>query len=145
MDVTSHAPYPAGPEGLIQFTQLVSMGIMDYSDHIEEAKSLLRYLGTESVWIPLAVDGFAFYYPLFRGLEDNPAMPWNYDPKLAAFKGLMEVGHTFGWPAAPSAAASEVAVNYVLVDMFGSYAAGAASLDEAIATAVEQIEDIYSS
>lgn len=143
MDVTSHAAYPAGPAGLIQFTQLVSLGIMNYTEDVEAAKGLLRYIGSNEVWIPLGVDGFAFYYPVFRGLEDNPAMPWNYDPSLSAFKGLMEVGHTFGWPATPSAAASEVAVNFILVDMFASAAAGVATVDEAIATAIEQIEEIY--
>lgn len=143
MAATNHAPYPAGPGGRVQLTQIVSIGIMDYVEDVDAAKDLLRYIGSQQVWLPLGVDGFAFYYPVFRGLEENPAMPWNYDTKLGAFKGLMETGHVFGWPGTPSAEASEVAVNFVLVDMFARVAADTATVDESIQQAIEQINDIY--
>ena len=65
--------------------------------------------------------------------------------QLAAFKGLAETGRTVGFPGKPSAAASEVTSSFVITDMFGSVCAGAASIDEAIATAVEQVEEIYNS
>lgn len=142
---TNHASYPAGPAGLVQFSQVHSLGILDYTEDVDVAKDLLRYLNSQEVWLPMGVDTFAFNYPLFRSLEDNPAMPWNFDSKLAAFKGLAETGHTMGYPGNPSGAASEVAVNFVITDMFGSVCAGAASIDEAIATAIEQIDEIYNS
>ncbi len=145
MATSNHAPYPEGPAGRVQLTQIVSLGIMNYSENIDAAKDLLRFIGSQQVWLPLGVDGFAFYYPVFRGLEDNPAMPWNYDPKLSAFKGLMETGHVFGWPGTPSAEASQVAVNFVIVDMFARVASGVASIDESISMALEQIDDIYNS
>ena len=143
MATSNHAPYPAGPAGRVQLTQIVNLGIMNYSDNIDKAKDLLRFIGSQQVWLPLGVDGFAFYYPVFRGLEDNPAMPWNYDPRLSAFKGLMDDGHVFGWPGTPTAAASEVAVNFVIVDMFARVAGGQTTADEAIVQALEQINDIY--
>ena len=145
MATSNHAPYPEGPLGRVQLTQIISLGIMNYSQNVDKAKDLLRFINSEQVWLPLGVDGFAFYYPVFRGLEDNPAMPWNFEPKLQAFKGLMDDGHVFGYPGTASAAASEVAVNFIINDMFGSVASGAATPDEAIATAVSQIEDIYNS
>lgn len=145
MATSNHAPYPEGPAGRVQLTQIVNIGIMNYSPNVDKAKELLRFIGSQQVWLPLGIDGYAFYYPVFRGLEDNPAMPWNFNPKLSAFKGLMETGHVFGWPGTPSAEASEVAVNFVIVDMFARVASGTASADEAIQQALEQINDIYES
>ncbi len=144
MATTSHAAYPAGPAGRVQYSQVHSMGILASSENIDSAKDYLRFLNSEDVWLPMGVQTTAFNYPLFANFEDNPAMPWNYDPKLAAFKGLAATGHTVGFPGQPSAAASEVTSSFVITDMFGSVCAGAASVDEAIATAVEQIEEIYS-
>ncbi|RMG88421.1 MAG: extracellular solute-binding protein [Chloroflexi bacterium] len=142
METTNHASYPAGPAGLVQLAQLVSLGIMNYAQDVDAAKNLIDFIMSEQVWLPLGLDGFAFYYPAFKGLEDNPAMPWNFDPKLSAFKGLPENAKTFGYPGKPSPVASEVAVNFIIIDMFSSVAAGVASTDEAIATAIEQINDL---
>jgi len=143
MATSNHAPYPAGPEGLVQFAQVHSLGILDYVEDKELASDLIRYIHSPEVWLPMGVDTFAFNYPLFRNYEDNPAMPWNFDEKLAAFKGLAETGHTMGWPGKPSAAASRVSGNFVITDMFGSVCAGEATIDEAIETAVTRVEEIY--
>ncbi|MEO1441084.1 MAG: extracellular solute-binding protein [Chloroflexota bacterium] len=141
---TNHALYPAGPAGRQQFGQVHSLGILNSSENVDAAKDMLSFINSDTVWQLLGADGFAFLYPLFRSLEDDPNMAWNAEPKLGAFKGLAEDVHTHGWPGSPSAAASQVASDFVLSDMFGSVAVGAASIDEAIETAVEQIEDIYS-
>jgi multiple sugar transport system substrate-binding protein len=143
IDTVNHAGYPSGPAGRILFVQIHTLGIMNFAKDIDAAKDLLRYINSEDVWLPLGVDSFAFNAPMFRNYEEHPAMPWNFDPKLAAFKGLAADGHTMGYPATPTAEASQVASNFVILDMFGSVNAGAASIDEAIATAVEQVEEIY--
>jgi len=143
METTNHAPYPEGPAGRLLLVQTHSMGILNYAENVDAAKDFLRYINSQEAWLPLGVDSFAFNSPMFRSLEDNPAMPWNFDPALSAFKGLGEDGRMFGYPGTPSAEASEVASNFVIMDMFGSVCAGAASIDEAIETAVSQIEDIY--
>lgn len=143
METTSHAPYPSGPAGRLNLVQTHSMGILNYAENVDAAKEYLRFLNSQEAWLPLGVDSFAFNSPMFRSLEDNPAMPWNFDPALAAFKGLGESGRMFGFPGTPSAAASEVASTFVITDMFGSVCAGAASIDEAIETAISQVEDIY--
>jgi len=144
IDSVNHALYPAGPAGRNQFGQVHSLGILSSSPNIDAAKDMLTFINSDTVWQLLGADGFAFLYPCFRSLEDDPNMAWNADEKLSAFKGLANDVHTHGWPGSPSAAASQVASDFVLSDMFGSVAVGAASIDEAIATAVEQIEDIYS-
>ncbi|MEO1164712.1 MAG: extracellular solute-binding protein, partial [Chloroflexota bacterium] len=143
VDSIGHAQYPAGPAGKNQFGQVHSFGILNSSPNIDATKEMLSFLNSDTVWQLLGADGFAFLYPMFQSLEDDPSMAWNADEKLGAFKGLASDLHTHGWPGSPSAAASQVASDFVLSDMFGSVAVGAASIDEAIETAIEQIEDIY--
>ena len=142
---TTHASYPSGPAGLVQFSQVHSLGVMNYTENVDAAKDLLRFINSPQVWGPMGLNTFAFNYPLFENYQDDPSMPWNFDPALGAFRGLPATGHTLGFPGKPSAAASEVASSFVITDMFGSVCAGAASIDEAIETAIEQIQDIYSS
>ncbi len=144
MASTNHASYPAGPAGLVQFSQVHSIGVLNYAANPDAAKDLLRYINSPQVWQSMGLNTFAFNYPLFHNYEDDPSMPWNFDPALGAFRGLPETGHTMGYPGNPSAAASEVASSFVITDMFGSVCAGVASIDEAIGTAIEQIQDIYS-
>lgn len=141
-DVTNHAAYPLGPAGREQILQIHSLGILNSSQNVDKAKELLRFINSERVWLSTGPTAAAFNYPLFHNVENDPAMPWNFDPKLAAFKGLVENGHTFGFPGKASAVTSEIANNFIITDLFAKVAAGAASIDEAIEAAVEAIEDI---
>lgn len=143
VDAVQHAPYPAGPAGLVQFLELNTIEILNFSENIDAAKQLLYYLNTPDVWLPLGPDGFAFIVPLLQNYEDHPAMPWNTDPKLAAFKGLAATGEALGYPGAPSSEASEVAVNWVINDMFARVCAGDASVDEAVTDAHEACLRVY--
>ncbi|MEM6430933.1 MAG: hypothetical protein AAF708_16980, partial [Deinococcota bacterium] len=136
--------YPAGPAGLIQPIELTSTGILNHAQNVDAAKEFASYLNTDDVWLPLARDGFAFFIPAFEKFEDNPAMPWNTDPKLAAFKGIAQNGAHSGYPAGPTLEANDIFVNFVVTDMFAKVTSGAASVDDAIADAIEAIEDIYS-
>ncbi len=138
----NHAAYPAGPNGRVLLVQTHNLGIMNYTPDVDKAKDLLRYLGSSEFWSSLAPEGFAFIYPLFKGLEDDPAMPWNTDPKLEAFKGLGDSSHIFGYPGPVTALASEVANNFIILDMFNAVASGDVSVDDAVSMAVEAIEDL---
>ncbi|MEM6528802.1 MAG: extracellular solute-binding protein [Chloroflexota bacterium] len=142
-DVINHAKYPMGPAGRIQQIELTSTGIMNYAGNTEAAIDMATYFNSPEVWLPLARDGFAFFIPAFEGFEENPAMPWNTDPKLAAFKGIARDGAHFGYPGPPTPEANEVFVNFVINDMFAMVASGAASIDDAVAQATEAVQDIY--
>jgi multiple sugar transport system substrate-binding protein len=139
----NHYAYPAGPAGLVQFLELNTIEILNFSKNIDLAKSLLTYLNSPDVWVSLAPGTIAFTYPLVKAYENHPAMPWNTDPKLAAFKGLPASGKALGYPAKPSAAASEIAASFVIIDMFAQVCAGAASADESIEMTEELCKEIY--
>lgn len=142
-DVTNHAPYPLGPAGRHQILQVHSFGILQSCQEIEKAKELLAFINSDQVWTATGPTSTAFNLPLVKSVEANPAMPWNFDPKLAAFKGLAETGHMTGYPGTSSAASSEIVNNFIITDMFARVAVGG-SIDDAIETAVEAIEDIQS-
>ena len=127
-DVLNHAKYPSGPAGLHQPIELTSTGIMNYAGNVEAALALANHFNDAEVWLPLARDGFAFFIPAFEGFEDIPAMPWNTDPKLAAFKDIAADGAHFGYPGPPTSQANEVFVNFTISDMFAQAASGAASV-----------------
>ncbi|NDJ75818.1 MAG: extracellular solute-binding protein [Chloroflexi bacterium] len=142
VDAISHASYPAGPAGLVQFLELNTIEILNFSESIEEAKGLLSFINSPEVWLPLGPDGFAFIYPLLQNYENHPAMPWNTDPKLAAFKGLAATGKALGYPGTPSAEASEVAASWIINDMFANVASGE-SIDDAVSEAHNACLAIY--
>jgi multiple sugar transport system substrate-binding protein len=142
-DAINHYAYPAGPAGLIQFLELNTVQILNYSQQVDMAKSLLAYLNSPDLWLPLAPGTIAFTLPLLKAWDNHPAMPWNSDPKLAAFKGLAETGKALGYPAKPSAAASQVASNFLVIDMFAQVCAGAMSIDESIQMTEEACKEIY--
>lgn len=139
----SHASYPAGPAGLVQFLELNTIQILNFSPNVEKAKALLAYINSPDVWLPLGPDGYAFLYPLLKGWEDHPAMPWNTNPALSAFKGLAATGKAMGYPGKPSKQASEVATNFLVNDMFAQVAAGALSVEESIKQTTEAVKQIY--
>lgn len=140
-DVTNHAPYPLGPAGREQILQIHSFGILNSSQNIEKAKELLSFINSDRVWVATGPTSTAFNLPLLKTITDDPAMPWNFNPKLQAFKGLAANGHTFGFPSKASALTAEIANNFVITDMFARVAVGG-SVDDAIEQAIEAIEDI---
>lgn len=142
-DVLNHAKYPSGPAGLFQPIELTSTGIMNCAGNVEASLALANHFNDAEVWLPLARDGFAFFIPAFEGFEDSPAMPWNTDPKLAAFKDIAADGVHFGYPGPPTSQGNEVFVNFTINDMFAQAASGAASVDDAVAQAVEAVNEIY--
>lgn len=144
-EAINHYAYPAGPAGLVQFLELNTIQILNFAgeEQIELAKDLFRYLNSPDVWLPLAPGTMAFTHPLLTMYEDHPAMPWNTDPKLAAFKGLPATGKALGYPAAPSAAASEVAAQFLIIDMFAQVCAGVMSVEESIQMTEQACREIY--
>lgn len=142
-DVVNHAPYPLGPAGRHQILQVHNYGILSSSQNIEKAKELLAFINSDRVWVATGPVSTAFNLPLLKGIDDDPAMPWNFNPKLGAFKGLAENGHMTGYPGTSSALTSEIVNNFIITDMFARVAVGG-SIDDAIEQAIEAIEDIQS-
>jgi multiple sugar transport system substrate-binding protein len=137
-----HFLFPAGPAGRKTYQDLVTQVIFAHSPHLEKAKEMVRHLNSAEQHVPWLQVGKALNAPLLKGYRDDPSMPWNKEPKLAAFRRAQEFAHLVGYPGPPNRAATEASQRYVLVDMFQQACRGT-STKEAIAWADRELKKIY--
>jgi multiple sugar transport system substrate-binding protein len=143
-DLMDHFVYPAGPAGAVTYAEFMSQGIMGYSRNVEAAKALITYLNEREPLMLFAMPNYSFAFPALRVYKDDPLMPWNTNPKIAAFKDYAEVSHLPGYPSQNFVGGNDAYVKWVIVDMFASVCGGMATIDQAIATAVPLLEESYS-
>jgi multiple sugar transport system substrate-binding protein len=138
-----HFKYPAGPAGWIQFCEMNTLTLFDHSKNLDAGKAVLKWLMEPEQLIPLMQIGITFYTPLLKAYDDNPAMPWNVDPKLKVAYKLAEGLHLSGYPKQPSANSAKVYQNRTVVNMFARVITGDATIDEAITTAEDEMKAVY--
>lgn len=140
--VTNHFPYPEGPKGAVLYGELMSQCVFSYTKNLDAAKALLAYLNEQAQYEPWSIAGYSFLYPLLKDYEFGALMPWNTQPKLAAFKGVAGLVHLPGYPSSAGRPASEAFAKWIVLDMFAKAATGEATPD-VIAWAEEQLVSIY--
>ncbi|MGH2369571.1 MAG: ABC transporter substrate-binding protein, partial [Chloroflexota bacterium] len=139
---TSHFLFPEGPAGRKIFLAADTQGIFRYSTEQELAKEYLKYVHAEAQLRPYLADGEAVLMPYLRKYDDDPEMPWNTDPNLAAAVDVAENSQVLGYPGPPTRAAAEAINRFIVIDMFARATQGE-SPQEAIAWAEEQLNQIY--
>ena len=138
-----HFRYPAGPAGWIQFCEMNALTLFAHSKNKEAGKAVLKWLMEPAQLIPLMQIGITFYTPLLKAYDDNPAMPWNVDPKLKVAYKLAEGLHLSGYPLQPSANSAKVYQNRTIVNMFARVVTGDATVDEAMTGAEDELKAVY--
>jgi multiple sugar transport system substrate-binding protein len=139
----NHFPYPAGPAGRQEFVQMNLLSIPAHTENPEAAKAWLRWMMQPPQLGPLSAVGITFYTPLLHYYDDDPSMPWNTDPKLAALKGSADGGHLAGWPGPASRQSAEAYENQTIVNMFASVLTGT-DVESAVTRAEEELSTVYS-
>jgi multiple sugar transport system substrate-binding protein len=142
-DIMDHFAYPAGPAGAVTYAEFMSMGIFGYSKNVDAAKALIQYLNEKDQLAPYAMPAYSFVFPALKDYKDMSIMPWNSNPKIAAFRDYAEQSHLPGYPSANFMGGNDAYANWVVVDMFASVAGGTATIDQAIATAKALLEQSY--
>ena len=142
--VIDHSLYPEGPAGRVTYAEFMSSAIFSYSPNVDAAKALLTYLNEEAQLAPWVAPNLSFVFPALRAFKENILMPWNTNPKLAAFKDYAETSHLPGFPSSNFRGGTESYAKWLVVDMFASVCAGIATIEDAIATTKAQLEEIYS-
>ncbi len=142
-ELMDHFPYPAGPAGAVTYAEFMSMGVMGYSKNQEAAKALIKYLNEKDQLVPYAMPAYSFVFPALKQYKDMPIMPWNSNPKIAAFKEYAEKSHLPGYPSKNLRGGNDAYAKWVIVDMFASVCGGTATIDEAIATAAALLQESY--
>jgi multiple sugar transport system substrate-binding protein len=142
--VINHFPYPEGPKGRLTYAEFMSSAIFAYSPNVAAAKALLTYLNEEAQLAPWVAPNLSFVFPPLKAFKDNILMPWNTDPKLAAFKDYADTSHLPGYPSSNFKGGTEAYAKWLVVDMFASVCAGTATIEKAIANAKAELQKIYS-
>lgn len=142
-EVIGHFVYPEGPAGRVTYAEFMSSAVFSYSKNVDAAKALLTYLNEEAQLAPWVAPNLSFVFPTMRSFKDNILMPWNTNANLAPFKDYAETSHLPGFPSTNFKSGTEAYAKWLVVDMFASVCAGTATIEEAIATAKSQLEQIY--
>jgi len=139
----NHVRYPAGPAGNHQLVELNSIAIFDHSRNVSAAKDWIRHMMDPAQLRPRAAASLSFFAPTLLDYENDPELPWNFDPKLGGMRGIHQSGHLAGWPGPASIEATLVQSNASLVRMFSAVGQGNMTIGEAIATATEELRRVY--
>lgn len=139
----NHFAYPAGPAGKAQYLELHSLGVMKYSKNLAAAKDLLAYLFDEAQYGPWLASGKTAAMPLLKDFDGRPDMPWNKDPKLAAFKGMGAIGRLPGWKGPSTAKAAEAFAKFIVIDAFAQAATGQKSPADAVKWGENELKQVY--
>lgn len=142
-ELMDHFAYPAGPAGAITYAEFMSQGVMAYSKNVEAAKALIKFLNEKDQLTPYAMPAYSFVFPALRDYKDMAIMPWNSNPKIAAFKDYAEKSHLPGYPSKNLLGGNDAYAKWVVVDMFASVCSGTATIDEAISTAEALLKESY--
>jgi len=142
-EAMNHTKYPSGPAGYHQLIELNSIAVFDHTRNYEAAKDWIRFMTSPDQMGAQARESLSFFTPTLLDYVDDPAMPWNTDPKLAGMRGIHDGGHMPGWPGPSSIEAGLVFNNATLVKMFQSVGQGESTVTEAIATATHDLRRVY--
>ena len=139
--VTDHFPQCKGNAGPFQWNLQYSQAIPTYSKNASAAKDCIRYVmqpANYSKWL-----GVGGGYSSGCGLKHSEDPVWSKDPKSAAFRDAAKVGLWPGYPGVPNAAASDVLVRYIIIDLFAKPCSGELTPKDAVAWAENQLKAIY--
>ncbi len=137
---TQMAINPKGPKGQFALGTTIAFGIPSYVKDAAPAKELLKYLiDPKTVGSFMKAGNGYTQAPYKRGASDL----WSAtDPKLNPFKDFPPASRWYGYPADPSAAATQSASQYISIDMFARVAQGD-SPESAMQWAEGELKNVY--
>ncbi len=138
-----HTVLPAGKAGKFSLQSALSNGIMSWSKNVSAAKDFIV--------AAMQPDVYNDYLNTVQGYNVGPlhafdnAPVWNTDPKIKPFLQAITEGSSRwpGWPGPPSAASSQVAENYIVIDLFAKACSGEFTPKESITAAATALKRFY--
>jgi multiple sugar transport system substrate-binding protein len=138
-DIYFHAT-PAGPAGRYEGPGVNSLGIWNFSPHIELAKDFLAFLFEREHFNAWITASYGYNQPPLRAFANNPI--WQQDPKTALIPQEGEYARARGWPAKPNAYVQLIENNYILPNMAAKAVTGT-PIKEAIHWGVGQVRQVF--
>ncbi len=138
-----HAVLPAGKAGKFSLQSALTNGIMSWSKNASAAKDFITAMMQPDVYNPYLSSAQGYNVGPLHAYDEAPV--WKTDPKLLAFRDAITEGSSRwpGWPGPPSAASSQVAENYIIIDLFAKACSGEFSPKDSITNAVTQLKRFY--
>ena len=138
-----HLQVPSGPTGRHQLLELNALAVFEHCRNKGAALDLIRHLVSPERLRDRTKVSEAFFIPPLFGYLDDPEMPWNAVPALAAWRGTGTTGRLPGWPGPAGKEASLAYQNGTIVQMFGSVASGEETVDSAVRIATRALKRVY--
>lgn len=115
--------------------------VFKHSKYPNAAKEYLRFMMEVEQYDPWLTQCLGYWaHPL---LAFDQSDCWKSDPKVLAYRDAQKMTFWDGYKGPISAAAAAVTAEYILVQMFASVAAGAASPEDAVKDAERRMTRIY--
>jgi len=142
-EVSDHFVHPRGPAGTFSYQLDWSVGIMAYSKNIQAAKDLIVHILQPEQYSAWLQSGRGYETGPYRYYDNDPV--WRTDPKILPFRDVVTNGTARwpGWPGPPTAKATQVRNNYIIVDLFAKACSREFKPREAVKWAAGQLQQIY--
>lgn len=140
-DDMNHALMPKGTAGRFSYHTHLQHGIFKWSKVQDAAKEMIMWAMQPEQYSPWLQTGNGFDAGPLHFYDNDPV--WSKDPKVVAFKDILQFSKWAGYPGPASARAAEVQANYMIVDMFAKVASGEYSPKESMDWASKQLEGVY--
>jgi multiple sugar transport system substrate-binding protein len=134
---TNHQPPPLGLARVSPRSALVVNAMtFKHTKYPNACKEYLRFMMEAPQYAPWLANCLGYWSNPLKAYGEMAF--WNADPKLKAFVNQMDTPYYDSYHGPITAAASAVAANYTLVDMFASVATGNATPEAAVKQAARQ-------
>ena len=114
--VTDNAPMPSGPKGTFSLNLIMNHAVMKWTKEADTAKAFLLYIMEKDNYNKFMTAAGGYNAGPYEAFSNHPI--WTSDPKLKAFRQVVDPGKWPGWPASPSKKTSQSQSQYIVADMF---------------------------
>lgn len=137
-----HAAYPIGPSGEVAELHLLSQAyIFAHTKFPNACKAYLQFMMEKEQYEPWQAAALSYMCPPLKAYAQTPF--WNSDPKLAAFRDVVQRMRWSGYAGDVGEASAAALADWVIVDMFALAASRRRSPQDAVRDAERRLRRIY--
>src|SRR5271166_1352399 len=141
-DDMDHSVWPVGPVGHpTEFHLMFPMMAMRYSKYPKACKALMAFLLEAENFNPWLTAAGGYLTHCLNAYDANPV--WTSDPKRTPFRDVAKRTRTAAGDGTIGEKAASVIADFVLLDMFASYATGREDAKGAMKLAERQVQRVY--
>ena len=141
-DDMDHAVWPIGPVGhATEFHLMFPLLAMRYTKYPQACKALMAFMLEAENFNPWLIAAAGYLSHCLNGYDANPV--WTSDPKRAPFREAAKRSQTAAGLGTVGEKAASAIADFVLLDMFATYATGREDAKGSMKLAERQLQRIY--